>query len=32
MDTADAHVLQRESLDGETKNIVRTEDGVERRY
>lgn len=28
MDTADAHVLQRESLDGETKNIVRTEDGV----
>lgn len=28
MDTADAQVLQRESLDGETKNIVRTEDGV----
>ena len=28
MDIADAHVLQRESLDGETKNIVRTEDGV----
>nr|DAG99878.1 MAG TPA: NUDIX hydrolase [Herelleviridae sp.] len=28
MDTEDAHTLQRESLDGETKNIVRTEDGV----
>lgn len=28
MDTEDAHILQRESLDGETKNIVRTEDGV----
>jgi 8-oxo-dGTP diphosphatase len=28
MDTADAQVLQRESLNGETKNIVRTEDGV----
>lgn len=28
MDTKDAHTLQRESLDGETKNIVRTEDGV----
>lgn len=28
MDTGDAHILQRESLDGETKNIVRTEDGV----
>lgn len=28
MDTADAQVLQRESLNGETKNIVRIEDGV----
>lgn len=28
MDTEDAHTLQHESLDGETKNIVRTEDGV----
>lgn len=28
MDTEVAHTLQRESLDGETKNIVRTEDGV----
>lgn len=28
MDTEDTHTLQRESLDGETKNIVRTEDGV----
>lgn len=28
MDTEDAHILQRESLDGETKNIVRTENGV----
>lgn len=28
MDTEDVHTLQRESLDGETKNIVRTEDGV----
>lgn len=28
MDTEDAHTLQRESLDGETKNIVRTEDGI----
>lgn len=28
MGTEDAHTLQRESLDGETKNIVRTEDGV----
>lgn len=28
MDMEDAHTLQRESLDGETKNIVRTEDGV----
>lgn len=28
MDTEDAHTLQRESLDGETKNIVRSEDGV----
>lgn len=28
MDTEDAHTLQRESLDGETKNIVRAEDGV----
>lgn len=28
MDTEDAQALQRESLDGETKNIVRTEDGV----
>lgn len=28
MGTEDAHILQRESLDGETKNIVRTEDGV----
>lgn len=28
MDTEDAHTLQRESLDRETKNIVRTEDGV----
>lgn len=28
MDMGDAHTLQRESLDGETKNIVRTEDGV----
>lgn len=28
MDMEDAHTLQCESLDGETKNIVRTEDGV----
>ena len=28
MDTEDAHTLQRESLDGETKKIVRTDDGV----